>query len=65
MSRYTLHNEYGIFMSNTAETLGEAKTKCDSANYNCVVCETYMAKSPWRPWDCKLVEHAREVYRNF
>lgn len=65
MAKFTLHNEDGDFMSVTARTLESAKAKCDKAAYNCRVMETYMAKSPWRHWDSKQVEHGREVYRNF
>ena len=65
MAKFTIHNEQGHFMSDTAKTLESAKSKCDKASYNCKVFETYMAKSPWRPWTNKLVAHGREVYRNF
>lgn len=65
MAKFTLHNEQGDFMSDTAKTFDSAKSKCDRATYKCKVLETYMAKSPWRHWDDKLVEHGKEVYRNF
>jgi hypothetical protein len=65
MAKFTLHNEHGDFMSISASTLKSAKEKCDQASFNCKVFETYMAKSPWRPWENKLVEHGREVHRNF
>ena len=61
-AKFTLHNEHGDFMSDTAKTLESAKCKCDRVTYKCRVFETYMAKSPW---DDKLVEHGKEVYRNF
>ena len=62
MAKYTLHNENGDFMSDTARALKSAKAKCDKATYKCRVLETYMDKSPWNN---KLTEHGREVYRNF
>ena len=65
MAKFTLHNEHGDFMHDTAKTLKSAKLKCNEASYNCKVFETYMAKSPWKPWSNKLVEHGKEVYRNF
>jgi hypothetical protein len=65
MAKFTLHNEHGDFMSDTAKTFESAKSKCDKTSYKCKVFETYMAKSPWKPWDDKLVEHGKEVYRNF
>jgi hypothetical protein len=62
MAKFTLHNENGDFMSDTAKTLNAAKVKCDKATYKCKVYETYNAKSPW----CnKLTEHGKEVYRNY
>ena len=65
MAKFTLHNIHGDFMSVSARTFESAKKKCDSVSYKCKVFETYMAKSPWRPWDEKLVEYGKEVYRNF
>ncbi len=65
MAKFTLHNQYGDFMSDSASTLESAKEKCDKKTYNCRVLETYFARSPWRPWDPKLTEHGREVYRNY
>jgi hypothetical protein len=65
MTKFTLHNEHGDFMSDTARTLESGKDKCLKATYKCRLFETYMAKSPWRPWDDKLVEHGREVFRNY
>lgn len=65
MAKFTLHNKYGDFMQDTAKTLEAAKLKCDNSEFNCIVCETYYAKSSWKPWDEKLVEHGKEVYRNF
>ncbi len=65
MAKFTLHNQYGDYMFDNAKTLDAVKTKCDLAKYKCIVYETYMAKSPWTPWDNKLVEHGKEVYRNF
>jgi hypothetical protein len=62
MAKFTLHNENGDFMSDSASTLKSAKTKCDSKEYKCKVLETYIAPSPWNN---KLVEHGKEVYRNF
>lgn len=35
MAKFTLHNEHGDFMSDTAKTLKFAKSKCDRANYKC------------------------------
>ncbi len=65
MAKFTLHNEHGDFMHDTAKTLEAAKIKCNAASYKCKVLETYFARSPFRPWDPKLVEHGREVYKNF
>ena len=65
MAKFTLHNEHGDFMSDTASTLTLAKTKCNKASYKCKVFETYTAKSPFKRWDNKPVEHAKEIYRNF
>jgi hypothetical protein len=65
MAKFTLHNESGSFMNETAKTLKAAINKCKKASYKCKVMETYMAKSPWQPWNEKLVPHGREVYRNF
>lgn len=65
MAKFTLHNQHGDFMSDTAKTLEAAKKKCDNARYKCRVLETYYARSSWRPWDEKLVEHGREVYRKY
>lgn len=65
MAKFTLHNEHGDFMLDTSRTLETAKAKCDKVNYKCKVVEAYMAKSLSRPWDNKLVEHGKEVYRNF
>lgn len=65
MAKFTLHNERGDFMHETARTLESAKQKCDAKTYKCRVLETYYAKSSWRPWDERLVEHGRDVYRNY
>lgn len=65
MAKFTLHNESGDFMHDTARTLEGAKKKCDNVKYKCKVFETYYAKSSWRSWDEKLVEHGREIYRNY
>ena len=65
MAKFTLHNEGGDFIPDTAKTLETAKAKCDKATYKCRVFETYMDKSPWKPWEDKLVEHGKEVYRNY
>jgi hypothetical protein len=65
MVKFTLHNEHGDFMSETVKTFELAKTKCDKTSYKCKVFETYMTKSPWGPCEDKLVEHGKEVYRNF
>jgi hypothetical protein len=63
MAKFTLHNESGDFMHDTARTLESAKKKCEAASYKCKVLETYMAPSPWDK--SKITEHGREVYRNF
>jgi len=65
MAKFTLHSESGDFLHDTARTLEDAKKKCDSRKHKCRVCETYFAKSSWRPWDEKLVEHGKDVYRNY
>jgi hypothetical protein len=65
MASFTLHNESGDFMHVTARSLDSAKKKCDEMDYKCKVMETYYAKSPWRPWDNKLVAHGKEVHRNY
>ena len=65
MAKFTLHNEHGDYMHDNALTLESAKKKCDLAGYRCKVMETYMARSPFKPWDPKLVEHGREVYTNY
>ena len=65
MAKFTLHNADGAFMHDTAKTLEGAKVKCDKAKYKCRVMETYFTRSPFRPWDEKLVEHGKEVYRNY
>jgi hypothetical protein len=65
MAKFTLHNKEGDFMHITARTIESAKKKCDEVDFDCKVCETYYAKSPFRPWDDKLVEHGREVYKNY
>ena len=63
MAKFTLHNENGDFMHDSARTLKAAKTKCDSAGYKCKVFETYFAPSPWNSE--KITEHGKEVYCNF
>ena len=63
MAKFTLHNEHGDFMHDTAKSLNSAKEKCDNADYNCKVCETYFAPSPFDK--TKITEHGREVYRNY
>jgi len=65
MAKFTFHNEHGDFMFDTEKTFESAKVKCDNAPYKCRVFETYRAKSPMRLWENKLVEHGKEVYRNF
>ena len=65
MAKYTLHNKSGDFMYDTTRTLKGAVKKCNEATYMCRVFETYYAVSPWKPWDTKLVEHGREVYKNY
>ena len=65
MAKYTLHNRDGDFMSDTARTFEAAKKKCDQASYKCRVLETYFARSAWKPWDEKLIECGKEVYRNY
>ena len=65
MGKFTIHNSNGDFMHDTTKTLDRAKEKCHKVNYKCKVYETYYARSPWRPWDEKLVEHGKEVYRNY
>ncbi len=65
MAKFTLHNQHGSFMHDSAKTIQAAKDKCDKQSYKCIVYETYYAQSPWRPWDPKLVAHGREVHRNF
>lgn len=65
MAKFTLHNEIGTYMNDSASTLDAAIEKCNAVKYKCIVFQTYFAKSDWRPWDNKLVEHGREVYRNF
>tara|TARA_R110000772_G_C13310268_1_gene440113 strand:+ start:30389 stop:30580 length:192 start_codon:yes stop_codon:yes gene_type:complete len=63
MAKFTLHNEHGDFMHDTAKSLNSAKDKCDNVTYNCKVCETYFAPSPFD--STKITEHGREVYRNY
>lgn len=63
MAKFTLHNEYGDFMHDTAKTLKSAIDKCNNATYNCIVCETYYAPSPFDK--NKITEHGRKVYQNF
>jgi hypothetical protein len=65
MAKFTLHNEHGDFMHDTAPTIERAKKKCTGSKYKCKVMETYYAKSAWRPWEDKLVECGKEVFRNF
>jgi len=65
MAKYTLHSESGDFLHRTFRKLDTAKLFCDKQERKYKVYETYYAKSPWRPWDDTLVEHGREVYRNF
>ena len=62
MAKFTLHNESGDFMSDTAKTLEAAKVKCDKARYRCKVYQTFMDKSPFNGI---ITEHGREVYKNF
>jgi len=63
MAKFTLHNEHGDFMHDTAKTLEAAKKKCLEASYKCKVFETYMAPSPWDK--NKTTEHGKEVFKNF
>lgn len=66
MANFTLHNEIGDYMYEWAHTLEGAKKKCDKATYKCRVFQTYYDKSPWSTNETdKLVEHGREVYRNY
>jgi len=65
MAKFSLHNENGDFMYGYSSTLETAISLCNAVSYKCRVMKTYMAKSPWRPWDKKLVEHLKEVYRNY
>lgn len=63
MAKFTLHDQYGNFMHETARTLEVAKAKCLVRQYKCTVCETYFAPSPWDK--TKIVEHGKEVFRNY
>ncbi len=62
MAKFTLHNQYGDFMHDTARTLKSAKDKCLKVTYKCKVMETYIAPSPWNG---KPSKHGREVFRNY
>ena len=62
MAKFTLHNENGDFMSDSARTLKSAIKKCNEVKYKCKVYESYFAESIW---DKKVVEHGKEVYRNY
>lgn len=63
MAKFTLHNQDGDFMHDTARTLKSAKAKCDKATYKCHVLETYFAPSPFD--SSKITEHGRDVYQNY
>jgi hypothetical protein len=61
--KYTLHNKNGDYLEVSSRSLRVAKEKCDSTNFECVVCEEKLLPSPWD--SSKLTKHGIEVYRNF
>lgn len=63
MPKFTLHNQNGDYMHDSARTLKIAKQKCDNVKSKCQVCETYLAQSPWD--SSKTTEHSKVVYRNY
>ena len=63
MAKFTLHNESGDFLEDSARTLQSAIKKCDLYKYNVKVYETYFAPSPFNK--NKITEHGKEVYKNF
>lgn len=60
---FTLHNQYGDYMSEKFRSLNSAIKACQNNKYKCKVLQEYIEPSPWNP--NKLSKHGREVFRNY